>query len=420
MNSPRTALPIGVASLGVATLLLTGCSSDSAGSAGSAAGASSAAPSTAAVPEAAAEVPTAQPRVTLTYDGGLLVLDAATLEVVGDLPIDGFTRVNAAGDGRHALVTTEAGFQVLDAGVWTDGGTSYAGSPELTEDVFPAAKAGHVVVHGDRTILFADGTGDVTSFETAALLDSEGLPETRTWESEAAHHGVAIELEDGTLLTTLGTEDGRTGVRVLDPSGAETARAENCPGVHGEGTVAGEVAVFGCEDGALVYDGEFTKLDAPGEFGRTGNVFTTETSPIAFGDHRSDPDAEGSLLSAVTLIDTATKALEVVPLPEGVQYTFRDLARGPADEAVLLGTDGAVHVMDEDSGELIASHPVIDAWEGPAEWQDPHPAIKVHDGIAYVTEPAADALHALDLTTGEVIASAELDATPNEIAVVAG
>lgn len=417
MNSSRTALPIGVASLGVATLLLTGCSSDSAGSA---AGASSAVPSTAAVPEAAAEVPTAQPRVTLTYDGGLLVLDAATLEVVGDLPIDGFTRVNAAGDGRHALVTTEAGFQVLDAGVWTDGGTSYAGSPELTEDVFPAAKAGHVVVHGDRTILFADGTGDITSFETAALLDSEGLPETRTWESEAAHHGVAIELEDGTLLTTLGTEDGRTGVRVLDPSGAETARAENCPGVHGEGTVAGEVAVFGCEDGALVYDGEFTKLEAPGEFGRTGNVFTTETSRIAFGDHRSDPDAEGSLLSAVTLIDTATKTLEVVPLPEGVQYTFRDLARGPADEAVLLGTDGAVHVMDEDSGELIASHPVIDAWEGPAEWQDPHPAIKVHDGIAYVTEPAADAVHALDLTTGEVIASAELDATPNEIAVVAG
>ncbi|QXG76287.1 hypothetical protein KUM42_01545 [Modestobacter sp. L9-4] len=190
--------------------------------------------------------------------------------------------------------------------------------------------------------------------------------------------------------------------------------------MHGEGTVAGEVAVFGCEDGALVYDGEFTKLEAPGEFGRTGNVFTTETSRIAFGDHRSDPDAEGSLLSAVTLIDTATKTLEVVPLPEGVQYTFRDLARGPADEAVLLGTDGAVHVMDEDSGELIASHPVIDAWEGPAEWQDPHPAIKVHDGIAYVTEPAADAVHALDLTTGEVIASAELDATPNEIAVVAG
>ncbi|MFQ1004292.1 zinc metallochaperone AztD [Modestobacter sp. SSW1-42] len=418
MTSSRTSFPIGVAGVGVAALLLTGCSSDSAGSS-AAAGTPSAAPSAAAVSEAA-EVSAAQPRITLTYDGGLLVLDATTLDVVGDLPIEGFTRVNPAGDGRHVLVTTEEGFRVLDAGVWTDGGSSYAGGPELTEDVFPAAKAGHVVVHGDRTILFADGTGDIASFETAALLDAEGLPETRTWESEAAHHGVAIELEDGTLLTTLGTEDGRTGVRVLDPSGTETARAENCPGVHGEGTVAGEVAVFGCEDGVLVYGGEFTKLDAPDEFGRTGNVFTTETSPIALGDYRSDPDAEGSLLSAVTLIDTAADRLQVVPLPEGVQYTFRDLARGPQDDAVLLGTDGAVHVMDETTGTLLASHPVIDPWEGPAEWQDPHPAIKVHDGIAYVTEPAANAVHALDLATGEVIATGELEVTPNELAVVAG
>lgn len=411
MNSSRSPFPIGVAGLGVTALLLTGCSSDdsTADAAEDTAGASS-----------AEEVSAAQPRLALTYDGGLLVLDADTLEVVGDLPIDGFTRVNAAGDGRHVLVTTDEGFQVLDTGVWTDGGTSWAGDPELTDDVFEADTAGHVVVHGDRTVLFADGTGDIASFETAALRSSEGLPETEEWTSEAAHHGVAIELEDGSLLSTLGTEDGRTGVRVLDPSGEEVARNEECPGVHGEGTVAGEVAVFGCEDGVLVYDGAFTKLDAPDEFGRTGNVFTTESSPVAVGDYKSDPDLEGYLLSDVVLVDTAADRLQVVPLPEGVRYTFRDLARGPEGEAVLLGSDGAVHLIDEESGELLASHPVIDAWEGPAEWQDPHPALKVLDGIAYVTEPAANAVHAVDLATGEVLATGELDATPNEIAVVTG
>lgn len=411
MNSSRSPFPIGVAGLGVTALLLTGCSSDdsTADAAEDTAGASS-----------AEEVSAAQPRLALTYDGGLLVLDADTLEVVGDLPIDGFTRVNAAGDGRHVLVTTDEGFQVLDTGVWTDGGTSWAGDPELTDDVFEADTAGHVVVHGDRTVLFADGTGDIASFETAALRSSEGLPETEEWTSEAAHHGVAIELEDGSLLSTLGTEDGRTGVRVLDPSGEEVARNEECPGVHGEGTVAGEVAVFGCEDGVLVYDGAFTKLDAPDEFGRTGNVFTTESSPVAVGDYKSDPDLEGYLLSDVVLVDTAADRLQVVPLPEGVRYTFRDLARGPEGEAVLLGSDGAVHLIDEESGELLASHPVIDAWEGPAEWQDPHPALKVLDGIAYVTEPAANAVHAVDLATGEVLTTGELDATPNEIAVVTG
>ncbi|WP_222195149.1 zinc metallochaperone AztD [Modestobacter italicus] len=410
MNSSRSPFPVGVAGLGVTALLLTGCSSDDS--------TADAAEGTAA--SSAAEVPTAQPRVTLTYDGGLLVLDADTLEVVGDLPIDGFTRVNPAGDGRHVLVTTDEGFQVLDTGVWTDGGTSYAGDPELTDDVFAADTAGHVVVHGDRTVLFADGTGDITSFETAALRSSEGLPETEEWSSEAAHHGVAIELTDGTMLSTLGDSESRSGVRVLDADGTEVDRAENCPGVHGEGTVAGEVAVFGCEDGVLLYDGAFTKLDAPDEFGRTGNVFTTESSPVAVGDYKSDPDLEGYLLSDIALVDTASDRLQVVPLPDGVRYTFRDLARGPEGEAVVLGSDGAVHVLDEESGQLLASHPVIDAWEGPAEWQDPHPAIKVLDGIAYVTEPAANAVHALDLASGEVLATGELDATPNEIAVVTG
>ncbi|MGY2066778.1 zinc metallochaperone AztD [Blastococcus sp. SYSU DS0619] len=411
MMTARPSPPLRLLMLGAVGLLVAGCSAEP--------DADAASPSTSDAASAEA-VSDAQPRLTLTYDGGVLVLDAATLDVVGDHALDGFLRINAAGDGRHALVTTDEGFQVLDAGVWTDGATSYAGDSELTDDVFPADTAGHVVVHGDRTVLFADGTGDIESFATADLLDADGLPETRSWTSEEAHHGVAIELEDGTLLSTLGDEEGRSGVRVLDPSGEEVARSEDCPGVHGEGTVAGEVAVFGCEDGVLVYDGGFTKLTAPDPFGRTGNVFTSETSPVALGDYKDDPDAEGYLLSQLALVDTAADRLQVLPLPDGVQYTFRDLARGPEDEAVVLGTDGSLHLLDEESGELLASHPVIDAWEGPAEWQDPHPALKVHDGIAYVTDPAANAIHAVDLATGEVLASGELDVTPNEIAVVTG
>lgn len=420
MTSARPSL-LRLAALGAAGLLLAACSSDSDSSGSSASGPSSSpASADTSAASSATELPAPQPRVTLTYDGGLLVLDGETLEVVGEHEMDGFLRVNPAGDGRHVMVTTTEGFQVLDTGVWTEGGTSYAADSELTDDVFEAEEAGHVVVHGDRTVLFADGTGDITSFATDDLLAADGLPETEEWTSEEAHHGVAIELEDGTLLSTLGTEEERTGVRVLDASGEEIARNEECPGVHGEGTVAGEVAVFGCEDGVLVYDGEFTKLPAPDEYGRTGNIFTTESSPVALGDYNSDPDAEGYLLSAVTLIDTAADRLQVVPLPDGVEYTFRDLARGPQDEGVVLGTDGSLHLLDVATGAVLASYPVVAPWEGPEEWQDPHPAVKVHDGVAYVTEPAANAVHAVDLATGEVLATGELDVTPNEIAVVTG
>jgi hypothetical protein len=353
--------------------------------------------------------PTTGARVALTYDGGLLVLDGTTLDVDADIPLEGFNRVNSAGDGRHVLVTTTEGFRVLDVG----------DEPELTDLVFEADTAGHVVRHGDKTILFADGSGDTTLYDTMDLLEAtDELPETETIPSEAAHHGVAIELEDGTLLSTLGTAEGRTGVRVLDENREETLRSEECPSVHGEGTVKDEVAVFGCSNGVLVYDGEFTKITAPDAYGRMGNVYVSETSPIAVGDYNSDPDSEGSLLSEVAIVDTDAKTMQVVDLPEGIQYTWRDVARTSDDEATILGTDGSLHVLDLASGEITASYPVIDPWEGPAEWQDAHPALVVVDGVAYVTEPASDSIHTVDLATGDVTGSAELHGTPNEIAVV--
>ncbi len=377
--------------LGAAALALTGCATNTAdaGSDGS------------ATPQADGT------RITLTYDGGLLTLDQ-DLQVVADDAIDGFTRVNPAGDGRHVLVTVPEGFRVLDT----------AAEPALTDAVFPADAGGHAVVHGDTTALFADGTGDVTTFDHTEL-DGADLPDVETTKSEAAHHGVAIELEDGTLLTTIGTEESRSGVRALDADGEEIARSEECPDVHGEGAVTGEVAVFGCTDGALVYDdGAFEKIDAPTEYGRTGNLFTTEDSSVAVGDYNDDPDSEGYLLDQIALIDAASGEYTVADMPEDVGFTFRDLARGPGDEAVVLGSDGALHTFDESTGELLESYPVIDAWEGPTEWQDAHPALKVDGDVAYVTDPAEQKVHAVDLTTGEVIASSdELPGVPNEIAV---
>jgi len=376
--------------LGAAALALTGCATDT--DAGS---------DTTDTPKADGT------RITLTYDGGLLVLDQ-DLQVVADDAIDGFTRVNPAGDGRHVLVTVPEGFRVLDT----------QAEPALTDAVFPADTGGHAVVHGDRTALFADGTGDVTTFDHTEL-DGADLPEVETTKSEAAHHGVAIELEDGTLLTTIGTEESRSGVRALDADGTEITRSEECPDVHGEGAVKGEVAVFGCTDGALVYqDGAFEKIDAPTEYGRTGNLFTTEDSSVAVGDYNDDPDSEGYLLDQIALIDAASGEYTVADMPDGVGFTFRDLARGPGDEAVVLGDDGALHTLDETTGEQLESYPVIDAWQGPAEWQDAHPALKVEGDVAYVTDPAERKVHAVDLTTGKVIASSEeLPGVPNEIAV---
>ncbi|MFB2580966.1 zinc metallochaperone AztD [Herbiconiux sp. P15] len=357
-------------------------------------------------------------RVALSYEGGILVLDGTTLDTLADVESEEFTRLNPAGDGRHVMVTMSKGFQVLD----TAAGTTE--EPTLTDAVFAADTPGHVVRHAGKTVLYADGTSDTTIFDTADLAAADltaagGLPDVQAIKGVEAHHGVSVVLEDGTFLTTVGDADGRTGISVQDASGAEITQTDECPGVHGEGTAENEAVVFGCENGALVYsDGEITKLDAPDQpYGRMGNAYVSETSPIVVGDYKNDPDAEGYLLDAVTLIDTAAKTLEVVQLPEGVEYTFRDVARGPGDLAYIIGTDGAIHVLDPATGEITESFPVIEAWEGPVEWQDAHPAIVVAGDIAYVTEPAANSIHAVDLTTGDIVATGDLEVTPNEIAV---
>ena len=370
------------------------------------------APTPTATSSGAAGAAPTPPRVAVSYEGGVLVLDGTTLEVVADLDSEEFTRLNPAGDGRHVMVTVADGFQLLDTGAGTE-----SGEAELTDVVYPADTPGHVVAHAGRTVMYADGTSDTTVVDSDSLAEGDAAAETIA--GDEAHHGVSIVLEDGTFVTTVGDAESRSGAVARDAGGAVVATSDECPGIHGEGTAAEETVVFGCEDGALLYrEGRFEKLDAPDRpYGRMGNAYVSETSPLVVGDYKTDPDAEGYLLRALTVVDTAAGTLDVVDLPEDVEYTFRDVARGPDDLAYVLATDGSIHVLDPATRRITGAFPVVEAWEGPAEWQDPHPSIKVSGDVAYVTEPATRELHAVDLTDGTVLSTATLDVVPNELAV---
>lgn len=370
---------------------------------------------------AAPEVATAQPRFALTYDGGVLVVDEEELTVVDDFALDGFNRLSPAGDGRHVLISTEGGFRALDTGSWTeahgDHGHHYAGTPTLTDLTFAAEKPGHVVPHAGVTALFDDGTGRIDMFDPADLASATELPALDSRTLPEAHHGVAVPMPDGGMLVTLGDSDKRTGVALLDENGTEVVRTEACPGVHGETVAADGVVAFGCEDGMVIFrDGTFTKASVPDPYGRIGNQAGSEDSPIVLGDYKTDPDAELERPERVALVDTRTASVRLVDL--GTSYTFRSLGRGPAGEALVLGTDGNLHVIDPESGEIVRRIEVLEPWTEPDEWQAPRPALEVQGETAFVTDPATDSLYAVDVTSGE-IRTAELPHTPNEISGVA-
>ncbi|MFZ4142059.1 zinc metallochaperone AztD [Streptomyces griseoincarnatus] len=346
--------------------------------------------------------------VVASYDGGLYVLDGETLKLAKTIELPGFNRVNPAGDEDHVVISTDTGFRVFDAA-----------RQEFTDAEFEGAKPGHVVRHGGKTVLFTDGTGEVNVFDPADLAGGK-QPKTRTYTSAEPHHGVAIELADGELVTTLGTEEKRTGALVLDKDDKEIARAENCPGVHGEAAAQGDVVGLGCEDGVLLYkDGKFTKVDAPDDYARTGNQAGSDASPILLGDYKTDPDAELERPTRISLIDTRTAKMKLVDL--GTSYSFRSLARGPHGEALVLGTNGVLHVIDPETGKVEKKIDAVGDWTEPLDWQQPRPTLFVRDHTAYVSDPGKRQLHSFDLDSGEKVTSVTLPKGTNELSgTVAG
>lgn len=326
-----------------------------------------------------------------------------TLEVKADVKLAGFNRLNPAGDDEHLMVSTSNGFRVLDAA-----------RGQLTDIEFPGAEPGHVVRHAGRTVLFTDATGEVRILDPATLDAAERKVET--YKAPEPHHGVAIELANGELISTLGNKDQRVGIQVLDSNREEITRNEDCPGVHGEATAKDEVVVIGCQNGVLIYrNGAITEVKSPTEYGRIGNQAGSDHSPIVLG-YKQDADAELERPTQISLIDTTTGTLKLVDL--GASYTFRSLARGPQGEALVLGTDGKIHVIDPVKAEVTRTIPVTGTWQEPLEWQQPRPAIFVRGGTAYVSDPNKQQLHRIDLAAGTITASASLAQKPNELSGV--
>ncbi|MBZ2195958.1 zinc metallochaperone AztD [Occultella gossypii] len=363
------------------------------------------------------------PRLAVTYDGGVLIVDALSLEVLADFPAQGFVRVNPAGDGRHLFLTLGEEFRLLDTGAFSqahgDHSHSYTTDPLLTDVVITADHPGHVVTHAERTVLFADGTGEITVLDPHELAAGAQAPVLATTSTPQAHHGVAVVRTDDSLLHTIGDSESRSGVVLLDAEGAEVARAETCPGVHGETVAADETVVFGCENGALIVTGSaFTHAAAPDAYGRIGNLAGSDASPVVLGDYKSDPEADLERPTRISLIDTRTAEIRLVDL--GVSYSFRSLARGPGGEALVLGTDGTLRIIDPEAGTVTAEVPVTGPWTEPEQWQDPRPTLRVEGSFAYVTEPATSTVFVVDLPGAEVIDSAVLPVVPNELSSVAG
>ena len=415
-----------VALLGAGVLALSACGSGADGGASDGGGEEAGAAESPSSDRT--EVGALSPRIVLAHEGGVVTLDSADGSVLNETPVEGYVRLNPAGDGRHVAVSASDAVTMYDTGLLAQGHGDhfhyYVQDPALTDLSVEAPHPGHVVPHGDRTAIFADGTGDITLIDPTALGEGQldVLEETAT---EDPHHGVAVPLSDGGLLTTQGTEDARSTVQVLDADGKVVAETDDCPGVHGEAaaqpTESGDVISLGCENGSVIYrDGEFHKVAIDGDYQRSGNQKGHEDSPIVLADHKVEAEPAGGIErpTEIALIDTRDATQQLVDL--GSPYWFRSLDRGPDGEALVLTYDGELNILDPESGEILHEVPVTGEWEEGENWQEAGPMLSVADGTAFVVDPEAKKLSMVDVASGEVYRELDLPVVPHEIQVTTG
>ncbi|MFJ3031435.1 hypothetical protein ACIP5Z_05670 [Rothia terrae] len=394
MKSTRSSLLTVTGIAGI--LLLSACGGQSSPTAdASSTSASASASSPASDSSEETEVSTPTTRVALSYDGGIMIVDGRTMEMVDTVEKDGFLRLSQAGDNRHLAVANGNSYSLLDMGHWGqahgDHSHYYSAKPTLSDWSWDSEETSHVISDNGKTAFFSDGSGSFEVVDPLTLTGDDKKTaakdsiETKTVTLPEPHHGFAIPLPDDQYMVAVGNEDQRTGAAIVDENGKTVTKNNQCPGVHGEAIVANNTFTVGCEDGVLIYkNGE---LERPEQF---------------------------------SLVNTETDSIQKVQLPEGVSYTFRSIARGPEGEALLLTTDGKLRAYDEETGEELASVDLMNSWTESEVWQEPRPAIWVQDDTAYVTDPATKKLHAVSLAniangSMEDFAQLELPETPNEI-----
>lgn len=429
----RSQLAIGLTGLMITGLVAAGCGSspnepDRKQSARNAARAGAPTPTASSTQAANPSWPATKPvhgspqlrAVIADADSGAIhVVDLTDGKTVEKLEVDGPAWLTLAEDGTQVVAAqTEANaVHIVDAGIRWDGHGDHQDPAHIAPTVRPGKLTvphpNHVVPHGHHVTVFADGDGSASVIDA----DSKGQVEgERRVESAKAHHGVAVTLEDGRLLTTIphpsDPEALPIGVQAHDAKGAKAERFANCPDLHGEFAATETTVLFGCSDGILVLEakaGKWTshKLPNPKGLGkdeRVSNFAGAGTDRIlgTLGD------------KAMAIIDLAKNRMTRVDLPDvraGYLWDPEWL------QYVVLTDDGNLQAIDPETGALKHTLEVLEPFE--YTWEKPT-KLALGDRAIYLTDPNSKKLIEIGVSSKgfTVKRTLQLDFVPLSLAVV--
>ncbi|MGJ9421438.1 hypothetical protein [Aeromicrobium sp. CF3.5] len=361
---------------------------------------------------------TPQPRLVIASDSGAEVVGGQDLASLSQYDLASRPKLQMAGDDRHVFVLqSDAGtVGVVDPGSWTeahgDHGHSYVTDPSLLDTTFDDGTSYHVVSDDERSVVWFDDDGSFQSFDWKGLEDDD--IDVQRVETGAGHHGVAAPTADGGFLASYPEGEDAAGVLVLDEDGTETNRIEGCAGLHGEAHAGDEGYAFGCSDGVLVVEeGEGATIDSPVEGAGTRALFGAHDSDVLVGNLTSESD--DSVAEQIALYDLEAGSSTAVGL--GVEFSGVSRADG---QSAVVGTDGAAHVLDDATGEVVEKIDVMEPWEMTDDYTVPTPQIAIGGGFAWVTDPRDSSIALFELGTGEERTRSTLADVPTSMMLVNG
>ena len=315
------------------------------------------------------------------------------------------TAVHSSPEQRYAVIVQRDNDQVefLDGGVYRHDDHVDEGDPAMLPFTLSGVRPTHYRHHGEQAALFFDGDSASAALSQFHLFSDESLESGGTLAHQTldtAHHGIAEPL-DGVVLAShaAASGDAPDGISVFELHGDhfhnEGELATACPGLHG-GASSGTFSVFGCDDGALVaelHGDHFDDAKIPvAERLATvvGHPDVAEFAAFSYpGGNLYALDPEASTATQVDWRDGAVDGAgdPVSPLAQGFD------AHG--EHLLILDSNGALHVLESSDWSHRGSIAVLASVlaSGPA----PALAVSAAGEQAFVSDPAAPAIHIIDL-----------------------
>jgi len=357
-------------------------------------------------------------------------IDASSGKEIGRFDLDGYASLSLSQSGRtifavqgeknmvHAIAT---GISLSDHGEHRDIELS---DPKLLPASIKGEKPGHVVTHGNDVAIFYDRDDKFDLLSESGL--AEGKADIRSFRTIAAHHGVAVPMDNHLLVSVPNIEapvkEGelppRLGLRVLDRKGEQVGDIKRCTGLHGEATSARLVA-FGCEEGVLIarpggIDGPKVEMLAYGSSLPKGKVSTLlggTSMQFFLGNYGEqnvvliDPDNSDQ---PYKLIELPTRRVDFVLDPAKPQIAY------------ILTEDGNLHLLDVVKGAIVKSETVTEPYSKDGHWRDPRPRLAIAGNLIAITDPRHSLVRMVDNQSLKEVRSIPVEGQPFAIVAAGG